>query len=176
MGEIKSTMDIIMERTKHLSMTEDEKELQKKNDVTLTVKGFVQKFQDNKLSKEQLGEQLGILEKAENFELKKIVTDDITERFALEHDNGRLLDLLHYLYTTDISGFESIFKEYRTTLTTSYQDSMLRGKKELFEKYAVSGNAVLPNPGSNDGWKREVQDIHQRFNEKLNQEKANLQT
>ncbi len=174
MGEIKSTMDIVMERTKHLSMTEEEKEIQKKNTIQMTVKGFIQKYQDSILTKEQLGKQLDNLEKSENIKIKKIVMDDITERFALGHDNSMLLDLLNYLYSIDISGLESIFLEYRNTLTASYQDSISKGRKELSEKYAISGTAVIPNPSNNNAWKMEIQDIHHRFSENLNQEKVNL--
>ena len=46
MGEIKSTMDIIMEKTKGLTMTEEEKAEYKHKELTGKVRGLIQKFLD----------------------------------------------------------------------------------------------------------------------------------
>ena len=44
MGEIKSTLDIIMEKTKGLTMSEEERTSFKEKELTGKVKGLVQKY------------------------------------------------------------------------------------------------------------------------------------
>jgi len=47
MGEIRSTMDIIMEKAKNLTMSEEEKAEFNRKALQLKVKGLVQKFLDD---------------------------------------------------------------------------------------------------------------------------------
>ena len=54
MGEIKSTLDIIMEKTKGLTMTEEEKTAFKSKEMEGKVKGALQKFLDGILDVERL--------------------------------------------------------------------------------------------------------------------------
>ena len=54
MGEIKSTLDLVMEKTKHLSLSDEEKQSQKKAELEKRVNGLLQKYQDQVLSLEQL--------------------------------------------------------------------------------------------------------------------------
>ena len=58
MGEIKSTLDLVMEKTRHLTLSQEEKEEQKHIEVDKRLKGLLQKYQDNLLKKEQLEKEL----------------------------------------------------------------------------------------------------------------------
>jgi hypothetical protein len=63
MGEIKSTIDLVMEKTRHLTLSREEKDAQKKVEVHKRLKGLVQKYQDNLLRKDRLEKELDILNK-----------------------------------------------------------------------------------------------------------------
>ena len=63
MGEIKSTLDLVMEKTRHLTLSQKEKEEQKQIEVNKRLKGLLQKYQDNLLRKEgTTGTRTGKLE------------------------------------------------------------------------------------------------------------------
>ncbi len=47
MGEIKSTLDLVMARTKHLTLTDEEKKTQQSVNVKQRLQGLIQKFQDH---------------------------------------------------------------------------------------------------------------------------------
>ena len=66
MGEIKSTLDLVMEKTRHLTLSQEEKDSQKKVEVHKRLKGLVQKYRDNLLKKDGLGKELEILNKTYN--------------------------------------------------------------------------------------------------------------
>lgn len=80
MGEIKSTLDIVMEKTKHLSMTAEEKQAGKIEEIESALKGLVQKYQDRVLKPEQYrGEmmvavQAGIKEKKDELRDKYLIS------------------------------------------------------------------------------------------------------
>ena len=48
MGEIKSTLDLVLEKTKNLNLSSEEKQEQKQKEVENRIKGMMQKYQDGK--------------------------------------------------------------------------------------------------------------------------------
>ena len=54
MGEIKSTLDLVLEKTRHLSQTDEEKQVQKQKDIANRLNGLLQQYQDRMLSLTQL--------------------------------------------------------------------------------------------------------------------------
>ena len=54
MGEIKSTLDLVMDKTRHLTLSDEEKQEQKEKEFRKKLKGPAQKFQDIKDKFDQL--------------------------------------------------------------------------------------------------------------------------
>ena len=54
MAEIKSTLDLVMEKTRNLTLSSEEKQAQKQIDIGNRIKGLVQKFEDGLLTGNQL--------------------------------------------------------------------------------------------------------------------------
>ena len=54
MGEVKSTLDLVMEKTKNLNLSNEEREEQKNKEIKNRLRGLVQKFQDAVLSTDNL--------------------------------------------------------------------------------------------------------------------------
>ena len=50
MGKIRSTLDIVMDRTKNLSMTSEERENLKRKELSDTVRAWVQRYLDGKMN------------------------------------------------------------------------------------------------------------------------------
>ena len=67
MGEIKSTLDIVLEKTKHLKLSQDEKRAQKSKEFEKRLMGLLQKYLDQLLNLHQLQKELNRLKKS-NFE------------------------------------------------------------------------------------------------------------
>ena len=63
MGEIKSTLEIIMEKTKDLTLTEEEKKEFKQKDMAGKIKGIIQKFLDGTLDLNRFKTEIAVLEK-----------------------------------------------------------------------------------------------------------------
>jgi len=61
MGEIKSTLDLVLEKTKNLTLSSEEKEEQRQKEIENRIKGMMQKYQDGMLSKNQLTTDYEIL-------------------------------------------------------------------------------------------------------------------
>ena len=54
MGEIKSTLDLVMEKTRHLSLSSAEKQKQKSIEIENRIKDLLQKYEDQIVSTDNL--------------------------------------------------------------------------------------------------------------------------
>jgi len=55
MAEIKSTLDLVMEKTRHLTLSDEEKQEQKEKEFNKKLKGPAQKIQDQAINKREPG-------------------------------------------------------------------------------------------------------------------------
>ncbi|QTA85333.1 hypothetical protein [Desulfonema magnum] len=174
MGEIKSTLDLVMEKTKHLTLTEKEKTEQKYNEFRKSLKGLVQKFQDKLLNMERFNKELSILQKNYNISEKNSLLNEIFDRLDLDQDNTRLFELLNKICGLDVMKLESVFDNYQDTIRLKSQKKKDEIKENLAKKYFISGGAVVPNVDADGTWLAELQDIRNEFGLLLNQEKSGL--
>jgi len=144
MGEIKSTIELMMERTKNLTMTDEEKAELRRKELAEKAKGWLVRYLDGILSLEDLKAEM-MQESEDVRELKKILRPMIKEYLDPERDQERLFLLLTGLFNVDASALAGALDAYRMR------------KKALNEKHAgeirvhlgelgIKGAAVIPNP------------------------------
>lgn len=172
MGEIKSTLDIVMEKTKDLVLSKEEKAEYNINEAKKSLKGLLQKFEDKVLDREQLEQELNILQESYDLKEKNILIGEILGKLNLVKDNRPILALLHESFGIDVSSFESLFNNFQDTIYKETQKRMNVIKDNLAEKRFISGSAVFPNIEADDEWKAKIRGIKNKFAEKLGQEKA----
>ena len=112
MGEIKSTLDLVMEKTRHLTLSQKEKEGQKQIEVNKRLKGLLQKYQDNLLREEQLGQELESLRKTFDLNVNEMLSHILLDGLKLGSSNVSLLELLSAICGFDVSGLEELFHDF----------------------------------------------------------------
>ena len=61
MAEIKSTLDLVMEKTKNLSLSSEEKQTQRNKEIEGRIRGLLQKYQDQLITLDQFTSDYRIL-------------------------------------------------------------------------------------------------------------------
>jgi len=176
MGEIKSTLDLVMEKTKNLNLSEEEKQDQKNQEMESRVRGLVQKYQDKIISLEQL--------KAEYEELREDYSLQGTQHeqllnvlcawIELGEDNQVLLDLLSQFADSHIDGIISVLRDFDAAIQTAAAAQRQIAKDALASAHHISGSAVVPNLDADKDWQETANQIRATFEESLNQAKAKL--
>jgi hypothetical protein len=174
MGEIKSTLDLVMEKTRDMKMSPQELLDQKRRDLEQRIHGLLQKAQDRLLEASQF--------RAEYEELKKEqgVSDDAAfikaalDRIDLESDNSVLAALLKDISGADVSRLLSVCDEFRSGLQEARQNAIETLKSELAQTHYLSGSAVIPNLAKDPRWQAERQRLAVQFEQSLQQEKSSL--
>ena len=171
MGEIKSTLDLVMEKTRHLTLSQKEKEGQKQIEVNKRLKGLLQKYQDNLLREEHLGQELESLRKTFDLNVKEMLSHILLDGLKLGSNNISLLELLSTICGLEVSGLEELFHDFQNTIEIAAQKRIEEVKASLAKKRLISGSAVVPNLEIDSEWLAEVQGIKGKFDQILSREK-----
>ena len=172
MSEIKSTLDIVLEKTKHLTLSKDEKRAQEKEEATKNLAGLLQKYQDEVLDIDQLKDNLNKLKEFYDFIDTRALVDEILNRIELDNDNTSFMVILDDICQVDSEGLKAVLSEYQKTLRLRRDQRSGQIIENLSRDYLISGSAVLPNLAGDGEWVADLQTIFTDYNQRLNREKA----
>lgn len=165
MAEIKSTIDLVMEKTQDLSMTEDEKREIRKEKLRDKARALVQKYLDAKINIATFKKELNSEEQNVQ-ELKDICKQFIFQHLQLEAENKDLLQLLEQGLELDIGPLRNILSSYQEEINIE-KSQLIRRSKEALKEQGISGSALTPNLELYPEWKRFKTDKKEEFRSKL---------
>ncbi len=151
MAEIKSTLDLIMEKTKGLTMTEEEKEAFRKKEVLGQVKGFLLKFFEGQVNIDRLKKDMASFEGKRGETAKEAIIKECLDRMDPELDNKRLFEALEHVAGVDPGPIRETLREFHQDLGRQIIDHEKRLWVDL-EKRGISGTAVMPNINADPTW------------------------
>ncbi len=166
MGEIKSTLEIIMEKTKGLTLTEEEKKALRRKEVEGKVRGFLLKFLDGFMGLDNLKKEIASFDEKGHEIAKEVVIRECVDRIDLEADNSLFFDVLKHVACMDITPIHNVLSEFHQDLDQKkgVREQALR---EQLQKKEISGSAVLPNLNADQEWNNYVLNAKERFQEKV---------
>ncbi len=166
MAEIRSTLDIIMEKAKNLKVTEEDKKEFAEKEVQGRTQGLFQKYLDGILLTEQLKREMASFDK----DLKPVAERELLgaclSTLTVEGDNQSLFEMLDQLLGCDIKPILDLIDEFQD------QQDAERSKKsasriQALRKWGVSGSAVIPNLTADTAWRDFLLEMQERFQERL---------
>lgn len=162
MSEIKSTLDLIMERTKDLTLSADEKKEIHRKELEERVKGWVQRCLDGTLLPSALEKELtGELEKDSDL-MKDILHAEITGRLDLDEDNDRLLEKYVVIKRDVVTEKLDNFRSKASVEQRRLEEPL----KARMADEGITGSAIIPNIYKDQRWK----DWHAQARDELKRE------
>jgi hypothetical protein len=171
LAEIKSTLDLVMERTRDLTLSSEEKQAQKQIDTENRIKGLVQKLQDGLLTSNQLKREYDSFKTDSDLSDDRLLVREILNRLDPDRGNQILLEALEVCCLLDTAAIRANLKDYRNAYHQAAAKRSAQLKQNLAQKHAITGSAVLPNLEADDTWRQIRQDMRRQFEE--SQEKLN---
>ncbi len=163
MGEIKSTLDLVMERTRNLTLSSAEKQEQQQKEMQNRLKGLLQKYLDGLLTRNQLKKDYVNLKKDLDSADDTFLIQEILNRLDPNQDNQFLLETLEDCCNVNTATIKAAIDAYRTIYRQAALKRMAQLKEDLARNFDVSGSAVVPNLEADAKWRREVQGMRRRF-------------
>ena len=174
MGEIKSTLDLVMERTKNLTLNAEEKQAQKQIEVENRIKGLVQRLQDGLLSSNQLKREYESFKKGSDLSDDSLLVREVQTRLDPDLDNHILIETLETSCRLDTAMIRANLKDYRDACQRAARKRSAQLKEELAQNHSISGSAVLPDLYSDEQWQQTAQDLRRQFEDNLSQTEDKL--
>lgn len=151
MGEIKSTLEIIMEKTKDMTLTEDEKRELKHREIQGKVGGIIQKLMDGITDIEECKMEVAALAKDKQELIMQVVMDEAVPRITLGEDNTTIMKVFEVTDGIDAS----VIRECLDKTNQEIAEKRRKQEKEMgirLRERGVSGSAVIPNPDADPDW------------------------
>jgi hypothetical protein len=166
MGEIKSTLDIIMEKTKGLTMSDEEKKAFKAQEMARKVRGLIQKHLDGILEMDGLKIEAAALAETDEDMVKTMIRKESIPRIEIGENNEPILRILEETTGLDTVSIRKALKDFEGRLE---QQKGVREKELIksLDKKGISGSAVLPNIHADREWSRYVAEIKKEFQERV---------
>ena len=175
MSQIKSTLDLVMEKTRHLTMTEDEKKASKKLEIKTTISGLIQKYRDKIYKRQELLKEIDMLkQKSDGFDISRVMKEEILSNLKIDEDNTCFFDILSGLYKTDTSAMKSICESYEREKKDICENTIIKMNHFFHQKLGLSGEALIPNPDTDKNFINEINQARRKFEKKLEKQKLNF--
>ncbi len=176
MAEINSTLDLVMENTKNLSLSDEERQGQKKKEIASRIRGLLQKFNDEALSVDKLRSEYQKLQKDYGLPQNAPLIKEICRQIELGKDNHAFFELLAQFKVADIEGITLVLHEFDEVIDAAARERSKILSDKLAEAHFISGPAVVPNLEADKAWREQAGEIRAKFEPLLNQAISNLLT
>lgn len=144
MAEIKSTLDLIMEKTKNLSITAEEKENFRRKELTKKIRALLQGYLNQEINLDTLK---GLLKKEEPeglLSLKEVVKEELLDRLQPDVDHQRLFALMDKILGVNHKITDKMITTFHAEVSAKKEGKIESLKSDL-AKAGISGSAVTPN-------------------------------
>jgi hypothetical protein len=166
MGEIRSTLDIIMEKAKGVQVTDEDKAIFMRREVEGKIRGLMQKALDGVIHVKGLQSEMEALDPDRQEIAMAALRRECLERLALDKDNRGLLDILSRAARFETKPVEKLILRYREDLEAKRVDREAVLREEL-KSLGISGSAVVPNLKADPEWIGHSAEARDRFHQEL---------
>ena len=174
MAEIKSTLELVLEKTRNLKFSSEEKRALQNEEAQKAFSGLLQKYLDQQLKIDALQQGVADLKHKFNLDDRQVLRKVIVDKLDLHTLNGPLLFLLDKVFSCDTKALSMLSKEHRREITTLADNRRRQLEADIKARYEVWGQAVSPNLEADTQWMADAAALNEGFARKLEKEKEKL--
>lgn len=169
MAEIKSAIELAMERTKHLIMDKEEKEVFAAQEVESRVKALLRRYMEDMIDKEEVAKEYAMI-KGDESNKKSILISFFMEHFNFREDNKKLITLFD-IAKIDLS---REVKQKMETMQKKFQEEIEKRRTVMSEMIVsklktmgIEGDGITPNLEAWSDCEKEVKALEEVFRGQL---------
>lgn len=176
MSEIKSTLDLVMERTGNLSLSVEELREQKITQIRRQLKGLVQQYLDQRIDVTKVSAALAAARADDGPEAERLFVCEVLARIDLAPPDQRLLTLGRETGGIDTSPIEEVIEGYQKRLFEEQRLRVRDLKDALVATHGIGGSAVIPNLARDPQWNIRQAELETDFGNRLETIKTTVAT
>ena len=166
MGEIKSTLDLVFEKTKNLTLSDEEKLSLAREKLDKKVQVLCNRYLDNFFPLNRLKNEMEKIASNDRKRAHNFFKEYLLSRFDLDSENSLIVSALIEIARFDITSLKNLQEKYN-----SEKESTKKALKEksllALKERGVSGSAVGVNLDTNPEWNEFLKTLRKRYQERL---------
>jgi hypothetical protein len=176
-AEIKSAVELAMEKTKGLGLSREEKEKLKEEELHSRAQGLVNRFLEIDFHLKEVEKDLAKYDPGQREHLEKLMLHYLCEAIMLDRDNDLIfqgIEAFEKKSKNTIKKIRELIEDYRQRQEKEYKQA----EKVLLKKWerqGISGSAVQPKIEGSQEWQDAVDKFKQPFDDQLQVLKKELQ-
>ena len=177
MGEIKSTLELAMERTKRFAVSQKEKDAIKQKEISNKAASLFHRYREGHFPLNSLLKEIEGMEKRAAMTVREYLLSHWIDALSLDDENERTLKGVESLKGGSITEvkqrFRDLFFQYKSEKekTKERVGSQLR---EALKEAGIWGSAVEPNLEGSELWEKESENLNRSYLIKLDEIKEQL--
>jgi hypothetical protein len=176
MAEIKSTVELALERTKGLRLSHEEMEKMKEEEFQSKAVGLVNRFLEVDFHLRDVEKELVKFDPQQRKHLERLFLQKLIEEMNLDRDNDLILQGLEALLPKSAWTVKKI-KDLLQRYQLRKKDESLKTRNELLaglERLGISGSAVHSKVEGSPEWEQAVSTFKPGFEEELKKLKKGI--
>jgi hypothetical protein len=153
MAEIKSTLDLVLERTKNLTMTKEEKESLQRKELEGKIRGWGQKYLDGLMHLSEVKTGMASIPENRRKESRTILRGLVLENLDTQGDPEKIFDLLEGILEESREPYLAAIRKFQKAVAAE-GSRFLEDLRSGLADSGISGPAVTPNLARDEAWKR----------------------
>jgi hypothetical protein len=175
-AEIKSSIELAMEKTKNLVMDEEERKLSALRDTENKIRATLRRYLEGMIERDDVEKEMEEIKGDEGLK-RSLLLDLLIEEFDIGSDNTRLLELFYIVN----GGLQESLKKELATLKNKFKEEMEKRGMIIRERIAgrlremgITGDGVEPNIEEWDEWKEGHEETGMVFKKRIAEWKNKL--
>jgi len=175
-AEIKSSIELAMEKTKNLVMDEEERKLSALRDTENKIRATLRRYLEGMIERDDVEKEMEEIKGDEGLK-RSLLIDLLIEEFDIGSDNTRLLELFYIVN----GGLQESLKKELATLKNKFKEEMEKRGMIIRERIAgrlremgITGDGVEPNIEEWDEWKEGLEESGAVFKKRIAEWKNKL--
>ncbi len=176
MAEIKSAIEIAMERTKSFRLSSEEKERLKEEELQSKAHGLASRFMEVDLHFHEVKKELDKYSPAQRSQVERVMLEDFVDRLDLDRDNALAFQGIEILGPGKnelLMKLRELIKEY-SAQREQEQRKMEKALLMKLETLGIAGTAVLPKVEGSQEWVHALKSFRAPYERKLKDAKEEL--
>jgi hypothetical protein len=177
MGEIKSTLELAMERTKKFAVSEKEKEEMKQKEVLQKATSLFHRYRQGHLPLNEILKQIERMEKKTATVVKELLLSQWIDALSLDDEEEGILRGIESLKQRSIDEVKQKFHHLLSQYQREKEEVKEKARVQLIEalrKDGIHGSAVEPKLEGSELWKKENEKLDHSCKMKLEEIKEQL--
>ena len=168
-GEIKSTVELAMEKTKGMLLSREEKEKLKEEELHSKAQGLVNRFLEVDFHLKEVEKDLAKYDPSQREHMEKLILHYLCEAIQLDRDNDLIfqgIEAFEKKSQNTIKKIRELIEDYRRRQEKEYKQAEKVLLKKL-ERQGISGSAVQPRVEGSQEWQDAQNKFKQPFEDQL---------